>query len=454
MTTGLIAAVILALASVVTVAQRSILEDQSRLRLKGLSDNVAQMAQESIKNHDQLMLLSYLLHLQKEHEEFVFASVSSSERTSTIGADRPGLIYWTGEAGVRGTASFEVSTVSATAGRARAENILVLKLGFDVTILNAAIANTLRSLTRMTAMIAAAFMILGWLGALTLSRRITSPLIKLATAVSAVKAGNLDVVVADSGSDEVGRLAARFNEMTSHLKELTQFREDLLHTLTHELNVPLGGLKGYIELWGDRKIPNEGPARDEILQTMTAAVLRMEQSLGNALGLFRFGALNAPKRSVWLNDLLKEACSLFTPEATAKKISISLPPTNVKAFVHADPEMLRQIISNLISNAVKYAPEGGKIQLTLESGKNDVLFKIEDNGSGIPAEDLPHLFTKFYRAGTEAGRPRVKGTGLGLNIAQKAAQALGGSITVASQPGLGTSFTVTLPKFAPLLEVK
>ncbi|MBI4061248.1 MAG: HAMP domain-containing histidine kinase [Elusimicrobia bacterium] len=474
MTSGLVCAVVLAVAAAVTAAQRSAIEDQSRRRLQGLTDGVARLAQESIVNRDRLMLFSYLMHLQKEHAEFAFAAVSSPEHTSTIGADRPGLIYWTTDVAVRRPIKYTISTISDThdslsvstagvslsvAGSAqvtveegRRPDALALKLGFDAAVLEAEIAKALDPLTRRTAAIAGAFMFLGWLGALSLSKLLTTPLSALATAVSAVKSGDLDVVVAAGGSDELGLLAKHFNSMTAHLKVLTQFREDLLHTLTHELNTPLGGLKGYLELWNEGKIPAEGPQRDEVLQTMTAAVLRMENSLGNALGLFRTGSrtgVRAPKRSVWLHDLLSEACSLFAPEAAAKKISFVLPPEDQRAYVHADPELLRQIVANLVSNAVKYTPEQGHIRLSLEGGENDVRLRVADDGCGIAAEDLPHLFTKFYRAGPDADRRRVKGTGLGLNIAMKSALALGGTITVASEPGRGSTFTVTLPKFAP-----
>ncbi len=435
MTVGLIGAVVLAVALSVTSVQRSAISDQSRRRLAGMTDGVARIAQESIKNRDRLMLLSYLMYLQKERQELAFASVTSAEHTATIGEDRPGLVYWKTETGARS-----------------------VKLGFDAAILDAEIALALKPLTRRTALIAAFFMILGCVGAVSLSKRIIAPLSALAAAVAAVKSGNFDIVVPAAGSDETALLARRFNEMTSHLKALTQFREDLLHTLTHELNTPLGGLKGYLELWADGKIPAAGPVHDQVVQTMIAAVLRMEQSLGNALGLYRADATRAHERSVWingvwLNDLLKEACSLFAPEAAAKKITLVLPPDTVLAYVHADPEMLRRIVANLVSNAVKYAAEGGKVRLSVDNIKDTVILKVSDDGCGIPAEDLPHLFTKFYRAGTDAVQKRVKGTGLGLSIAQKAAHALGGSITVDSEPGRGTTFTVTLPEFAPRREL-
>lgn len=479
--TGLVVALVLALAATVTSVQRSALQEQSRRRLQALGDGVSRIAVEAVENRDQLMLLSYLMHLRKEHPELAFAAVTSRGHTSTLGSDRPGLVYWGGRAASRRPVTYTVSTISGAGPGADAslsvstsgvrlqtsDNARVtvtdpggpaavdFKLGFDAAALEAETARALEPLTRRTAAIAGAFMLLGWLGALGMSQLLTGPLTALASAVSAVKAGNLDVAVATAGSDELRLLASRFNEMTVHLKELMQSREDLLHTLTHELNTPLGGLKGYLELWQERKLP-EGPARDEALRIMSAAVIRMEHSLGNALGLFRSGAAarSAAKGVVWIDELLREACVLFAPEAAAKRIALRSPPESVRAFLYADVELLRQVVVNLVSNALKYTPEGGRVQLGLDGNERVVRLWVADNGCGIAPEDLPHLFTKFYRATAGAERRRVKGTGLGLSIAQKAAAALGGEITVSSRvgPGSGSVFSVIFPRSAKSLE--
>lgn len=425
---ALIGAVVLAVALAVSAAQRSALAAQ---RVQGLTDGVERLARESLDNHDPLMVLSYLLYMQKEHPELAYAAVTIDGHMTTLGAKRPGLLSWTGKAGP---------------GRA-----LDATLGFDRRLLDDEVSRALGPLARRTASIAGLFMVLGWVAAFLLARRLTGPLTALAAAADAVRKGNLDAAVPPAGNDEVGVLTISFNAMTAHLKEDIHFREDLLHTLTHELNTPLGGLKGYLKLWQDEKRAPEGSARAEVLQTMSAAVLRMEHSLENAIGLFRHGRAYTAKHKhmVWIDDVLRETCRIFTPVARARKINLELPPCGVTKCLYADDEPLRQIVVNLVSNALKYTPDGGSVRVGLEADDEAVRFWVSDTGCGIKAEDLPHLFMKFYRGEPGERRERIPGSGLGLNIAQKAARSLGGAITVQSEPGQGSIFTVTFPKTAP-----
>ncbi|MDE2141432.1 MAG: HAMP domain-containing histidine kinase [Elusimicrobia bacterium] len=430
-TAALIGAVVLAVALAVSSAQRSALEAQ---RVQALTDGVERLAREAIDNRDPLLVLSYLLYMQKEHPELAYAAVTLDGHTTTLGARKPGLLSWTGKAGP---------------GRS-----LDAELGFDRRILHDEISRALGPLARRTALIAALFMVLGWIAAFFLARRLTAPLAALAAAADAVRKGNLDAAVPAAGGGEVGALTESFNAMIFHLKEHLQFREDLLHTLTHELNTPLTGLKGYLALWQDGTLSPDGPERAEILQTMSAAVLRMEHSLQNAIGLFRHGrAYTAGRRDmVWIDDVLREAGQLFAPAARARSIELELPPASVAKFLNADDEPLRQIVVNLISNALKYTPDGGRVRVGLESDDKEVRFWVSDTGRGVKPEDVPHLFTKFYRGETGAGRERIPGSGLGLHIAQKAAGSLGGKITVRSEPGRGAVFTAAFPKTAPRAE--
>ena len=187
---------------------------------------------------------------------------------------------------------------------------------------------------------------------------------------------------------------------------------------------------------------------------MSAAVLRMEHSLGNALRHFRAGGnVTTETRSmVWIDDLLREASVLFAPIARAKNVALELPAEDVTIGVYGDEELLRQIVVNLISNALKYTPDGGQVRLKLSADKRNTYIRVADTGRGIRAEDQPHLFTKFYRTDEGSRHERIPGTGLGLSIALKAAQAHGGTIAVQSQIGHGSVFTVSLPKTAPSQE--
>jgi signal transduction histidine kinase len=440
MTALLIGSVVVAIALTVTRSQRSVLESQSHERLQALSEGVARLAQESLDTHDQLMLIDYLMYLKKDHPELAYAAVTRDGHTSSIGEVGPALYYWS-----------QSLAAKHHAKNAAAESLEV-KLGFVMKFFDDEIERQLQPMVQQTAALAAVFMVVGMLGAYSLGGLLTAPIVTLTAAVSQIKGGNLDVSVAAYSKDEVGALAARFNEMTGRIRELLQGREDILHTLTHELNTPLSGLKGYLELWQDRALPAQGQERQEVLGTMMAAVLRMEASLGDALRLFRAEAdvASKDKHVVWINDLFRQVCVLFAPIAQSKRISIELPAPTMVECVCADDELLRKVVMNLISNALKYTPDGGRVTLGLDGTPTHVRFWVSDTGYGIKPEDLPHLFTKFYRTGpgTE-NRQRIPGTGLGLSIADRAAKAMGGRIVVDSALGKGTTFTVVVPR-APM----
>lgn len=398
----LIGAVVLAVALSISAAQRSAL---AALRVQALTEGVERLARESLDNRDPLMILSYLLYMQKEHPELAYAAVTNDGHTTTLGAKRPDLAFWTGNVGPRRGVGAE--------------------LGFDRRVLHEEVERAMGPLSRRTASIAGLFMVLGWIAAFLLARRLTGPLAALACAVDAVGKGDLDTAFSSAGGDEVGALVKSFNAMKAHLKDHLLFREDLLHTLTHELRTPLGALKSCLESRREK---------DDDLRTMEAAVLRMERALENALGLFRRGRASAVNRKVvWIDDVLRETSRIFTPAASARKIDLELPARTVTKYLYADDELLRQIVVNLISNALKYTPDGGRVRVGLEDDDANVRFWVSDTGRGIEAAEIPGLFSE-------------SAPGLGLSIVQRAARSLGGAVTVASEPGRGSTFTVAFPK--------
>ncbi len=428
MTTVLIGAVVASIALAVTRSERKIIEAESAERLAAVTDGVVRLAQESLTGRDPLMLLSYLMFLQRERAELAFAAVTSEGHTSTIGEEAPDLVYL---------------SRSVAAGSAAVE----VKLGFRQAAIAAEVERALRPLIARTLGIAALFMALGILGAMTLSSLLTGPLLELSAAAAQVKEGSLDVTVPVKGRNEISALARKFNAMTARLKELVTFREDIMHTLTHELNTPLGGLQAYLEMWLEGGMPSEA-ARTEALSAMAATVARMEQSLQNALKLFKSTArvMQAEPKLVWIDELARDACRLFAATAKSKNVEVAGLTDEVSECAYCDEELLRQVVVNLVSNAIKYTPSGGKVTLTLDGDTREARFAVADTGPGIKPDDLRHIFTKFYRADSQE---RIPGTGLGLAIAHKAAQSIGGTITVESEVGKGTIFRVTIPKPEP-----
>lgn len=435
LTVGLLAAVSISISILVVRSQRAALEAQSQERIGALMEGVARIGRESAAAKDPLMLVSYLMFLRQEHPEIAYAEVAQDGRPAIVGEDGPGLAYFSRE-------------VVARDKKTR----IAVKLGFVEESLRAEVDRALDPLMRKTYSIAGAALLFAVFANIYLGMLLARPIEHLAQATALVAQGRMDIRVPVASKDEVGVLSDRFNRMTVRLGELMQFREDILHALTHEINTPLNGIKGYLELWEDRKLPEDRAEQKEIVSTMMAAVNNMEHSLGSALRLFRGEhlepRLDDEDEMVWVNELMNQVTTLFVPVARARSVTLRHLPKEQIGFITCRKDSLRQIITNLVSNAIKYTPAGGKISMGLDGDKAGMLtFWVSDTGYGIPKEDIPHLFTKFYRSEEKRSEAkRIPGTGLGLNITHKAVEAMGGRIRIDSEPGKGSTFYIDLPK--------
>ncbi len=477
-TAALMASVVASIAGLVMHTQRRVLRAQALQRLDALMEGASRIAKESLDGRDRLMAVSYLMFMRREHPELAFASYTYGSHVSSLGEEGPGLIYlerkvlpsgrpvrytvaaYPSASGVPG-ASLQVSTAGVSLSVSGKATVDVeepaagegasVRLGFSRAMVDGEVARELEPLLRWTAGIAGFFMALGLFVNAWVARLLTGPLESLAKATALLAAGRMDVTVPVRSDDEMGALSSSFNEMAGRLRELLASREDILHALTHEINTPLNGLKGYLELWRDGLLP-ESAARDGgVVGTMLGAVLRMETSLGNALGLFRAGKAAAQKPvPVRLHEVFSQAVTLFAPLALERGIRVVPPAAGARSVLMAPEEPVRQIVTNLVSNAIKYAEDGGVVRMSITDGPDEVRFHVSNTGYGIPPEDLPRLFTKFYRSPAERGPgKRVPGSGLGLSIVHRAVTELGGRISVESKLGEKTLFLVVLPKRRP-----
>jgi signal transduction histidine kinase len=307
LTAVLIAAVVSSMALIVAKVEKTALEDESRQRLEALTEGISRIAQEAVNGSDELMLLSYLMFLQRERPEMASAVVNYRGHVSRIGQEVPEALVF------KRRVMAKLSTHSVLPD-ARAIDFTI---SFNKKQIEDELNKALRPLLERTVIVAIIFVLLGTLGSAGLARFLTRRIVALTSAAMAVGQGHLDTTVPVIGRDEIGTLAERFNAMTSRLKQFSQFREDILHTLTHELNTPLSGLKGYLELWLDRQQPAqdaEEKERHQILETMAGAVLRMENSLGNALQLFKSLSVEndpAQRHVVWIESVINDTSRLW-----------------------------------------------------------------------------------------------------------------------------------------------
>jgi PAS domain S-box-containing protein len=228
----------------------------------------------------------------------------------------------------------------------------------------------------------------------------------------------------------------------TRLKDLDRLKSELVASVSHDLKAPLATIRAYTELLLEG-LDGEDPAlRQTFLRYVDAEVERLNGYITNMLDLERIEAQAFQLRTerLWLHELVQDAVSSVRPRSAARDIAVDVTPPPGPVAILADRHMLRAAVVNILDNAVKFSPEGGRVLVRAAQDASGVQIAIQDFGPGIPAEVLPHVFDKFFRASAH-----VEGTGLGLVIARRAAQAHGGDVTVVSATGQGSTFTISLP---------
>jgi signal transduction histidine kinase len=277
-----------------------------------------------------------------------------------------------------------------------------------------------------------------------LSRRILSPIKALTGAARRFGRGDFSSRVAFEDHGEVGELAQSFNSMADDLQRTESLRRNMVADIAHELRTPLSNLRGYLEAIKDGVVePDETTI--ESLTEEAATLSRLIDEL-QELSLADAGELKIEAGPEDISNLIRQAVTAVLPKANAKGLTVEtdlpaeIPPVNI------DPHRIKQVLQNLLENAVTHTGQGGKISVIAGQRGNQVSISVADNGEGIPLEDLPMIFERFYRVDKSRSRA-TGGSGLGLTIAKRIVEAHGGTIEVTSQPGKGSTFTFYLPIF-------
>ena len=300
----------------------------------------------------------------------------------------------------------------------------------------------------------AGILVIGLVASYLLAQSITIPLRRLSTAAEAIEQGKLGQKVAIHSSDEIGQLAKVFNRMSQALEENNQLRKRLLADVVHELRTPLTVIQGNLEGMLEGVVePNAKQLHS--LYEETVYLNKIIKELRD-LSLAEAGQLTLEKEPTDVNLLLSRAATMLTPLADEKKISLTY-HFAVIPKIDIDAMRINQVIYNLISNAIRYTPEGGQVKATtslhIEGSKEYITISISDTGKGISPEDLPHIFQHFYRADFARDR-KSGGSGIGLAIVKQLVEIHGGKVAVKSDLGAGSTFTIYLPIkiIAPTLE--
>jgi two-component system OmpR family sensor kinase/two-component system sensor histidine kinase BaeS len=289
--------------------------------------------------------------------------------------------------------------------------------------------------------VAIAFPILAGVIAMRSFAGFANPVARVMDAADAVAEGDFSTRVPEVGPGEFARLARSFNRMVSELEREDQLRRNLTADVAHELRTPLHIIQGNLEALLDG-VYEPSPEQLDLLLDETRQLARLVDDL-RTLSLAEAGQLPLKRETLDVKELLGDTLTSFSGQAEAAGIELRLEvdPGPAPLTVTGDAGRLDQVLSNLVANALRHTARGGVITLCANAQPSGVRIQVIDNGSGIPPEDLPNIFDRFWRGSGS----RQEGTGLGLAIARQLVQAHGGVIRAESQPGQGTTFTIDLP---------
>ena len=303
------------------------------------------------------------------------------------------------------------------------------------------LANTHKSLVWY----GAGIVVIGLIASYFMAQSITVPLRRLSAAVEAIEQGELGQTVPVQSDDEVGQLAQAFNRMSHALEVNNQLRKRLLAGVAHELRTPLTVIQGNLEGMLDGVIEPSSEQLESLYEE-TVYLNKIIRELRD-LSLAEAGQLRLDKQQSDINLLVNRAVQLMKPLADEKRIQFICDLREVPQ-VQIDASRINQVVYNLLSNALRYTPDGGQVGVTTtvvaERAKRFVTISVRDNGKGISAADLPHIFEHFYRADLARDR-KSGGSGIGLAIVKQLVELHGGRVEVKSEIGIGSEFRIYLP---------
>ncbi|MCB9108524.1 MAG: HAMP domain-containing protein [Anaerolineales bacterium] len=275
------------------------------------------------------------------------------------------------------------------------------------------------------------------------SRRVVNPIRQMMQASRRIADGHYDERVAETSRDELGQLARSFNQMAGALEQIESMRRQLIGNVAHELRTPLTNIKGYMEGLIDGVVPPD-PETYQLVYREADRLQRLVTDL-QELSRVEAGVIELNRQPLSIASLIEQTAARLRPQFQEKEVSLRLDLAADRPEILADEDRVGQILLNLVGNALQYTPGGGTVTIMTTLDHDEIQVLIEDTGIGLRAEDIPHLFDRFYRV--DKSRSRAGGgSGIGLTIAKHLIEAHGGRIWATSE-GLdrGSTFTFTLP---------
>lgn len=404
------------------------------------------IARESVLANDPLLLLSYLSFIKKTHPELIGSRVYMDKRwietpKMEMEGRVPGRILRVG------------STVQGETLPGGPVKKIVLELLFSKEELEKESREAFKEVAQTAGLMILFFCILGVVVAVILSHLITRPVSSLAEAIQTMHQGKLGVRTEVFSKDEIGQLAAKFNEMSEQLAKLDEMKKDFVSAVTHELKSPLKAIESFVRLLLESEKDLKEDQKDHLLRIQENAV-RLERFVSNLLEAAKIekGKLEMTPKKTDLTQLISDTVLFLSPRAQVAEIGLSCELDPSLPEIVADPDLIQQVFINLISNAIKYTKKTGEIHVSAhyirKNGSPEAIeCSVSDTGIGISQEDQNRIFSMFERIKNPI---KASGAGLGLWISKSILEMHGSKIFVESEPGKGSRFYFQLPVNRPI----
>lgn len=328
-----------------------------------------------------------------------------------------------------------------------------IRLGIDESLIEQEVRLAQKQLERLMLVVWLCSALAGLLLSLVLAQTLTEPLTRLGTVAENIGRGSLGLKLAWQSEDEIGKLVTAFNHMSERLAELDETKKNFVSTVSHELRSPLGAISSFlslIEAQVQSSRDAQAPKTLEYLGRVRANVSRLDGFISSLLDAAKIekGKLECVLKPMKLGPVAQDVCQFFAPKAAEQGVELvnaldgNVPPVN------GDGERLRQVLVNLVANALKFTPKGGRVELSAEQFREGearwVEVSVADTGRGMTAEDARKLFKLFSQGSNAAAAQGARGTGLGLFIVKSIVEQHGGRVAVEAAPGQGTQIKFTL----------
>ncbi|MBI5243868.1 MAG: HAMP domain-containing histidine kinase [Elusimicrobia bacterium] len=409
-----------------------------------IANSAARAAADSLLQKDDVNLVSAIKFLQVQYPALACCLVRWEDgprtRSLMIGAEP------------KGAASRKDALVSDPMGGRRK---VYLRMWIDEDRLRERIDLEIRRLSRDLLRLFALALILAVIFSDWFARKLTKPLAALSEAAGQIAKGRLNIRLEWSSKDEIGKLVEGFNNMAERLSELEELKRDFVSSVTHELRSPLGAIESFLNLIEDKTRDGGRPEEPEKIRDyfgrIKANVRRLAGFINDLLDVAKIerGKMECELRPMRLQDLAQEVVQFFEAKGREQGVTLSSRLEPGLGPVQGDPERLRQVLVNLVSNALKFTPAGGQVRIQgevyREEGRRFLEVAVADTGRGMDEEDLRGLFVKFQQGkNVQPGVQGAKGTGLGLFIVKSIVEAHGGKVSARSEAGKGARFLFSL----------